>query len=689
MDVRPIEPEWRWLGNARFWLVSAAAAAVLLLAVGLHAWHVSSRHATPQEAFLYGQRELVPGAPTAYRAFVRNAMTSEPVPEARVSFALLDPGGATVWKTGGTTDANGIIEILPALPDDAPEGDYTLKADVSSTAGESTISRGVAVQRSFRALVTTDKPLYQPGQTIHIRTLALAKADLRPVARRGIVLEVQDAKGNKVFKKVTKTSEFGIASAGFVLADQVNMGEYTVSATVGDTTSERSVRVKRYRLPKFKVSLSTYKGYYAPGDTVVCDLAADYTFGKPVAGGKVRVVASEYIEKLRSFAEVSGVTDADGRLRVEIPLKRSFVGQQLKKGDAFVTLEATVTDAADHTQKKTLDLTVTTSPIRIEVFPESGQLVQNVENVLYVVTAYPDGRPAKTRLYFRKIDEWAETSDVGVAKIKITPREPHLQLTIFAKGSHGVRAEATRDLRVDARADTVLLRTDRAVYKAGGTAVVSVLSPGMWGRVFLDVVKDRRTVLMKGVDLKGVRGELALDLSADLFGTLELHAYRIMRDGNIVGDAKVIQVTRADDLTITASLDKEVYRPAEKAILDLVVRRAGREGKGEPVRTALGLSGVDEAVFALQEMRPGLERVYFMLQEEILKPRYEICAHPPFSARRAVRQGPPERPELEEASVVLFSSAEASAPPARDASETFWEKNQRFRRDKRRYYAGL
>ena len=48
------------------------------------------------------------------------------------------------------------------------------------------------------------------------------------------MIEVQDAKGNKVFKKRLATSDYGIAAADFQLADQVNTGSYTVTAIVGD-----------------------------------------------------------------------------------------------------------------------------------------------------------------------------------------------------------------------------------------------------------------------------------------------------------------------------------------------------------------------------------------------------------------------------------------------------------------------
>jgi len=687
MDYKPVEPEMRWLGSRRFWLRAAAAMLLVIAAVAAYSASVATRHARPQEAFVYGQWAVTPGQPAAFRVFVRNGVTRGAVEDGRVAVRLVSPEGDSVWKDRAATDSRGIAQVAPDLPADLPEGDYTLKVIVTSGEGRSEISRQVALKRSFRVMVTTDKPLYQPGQLMHIRALSLFTADLAPVGGRNIVIEVQDAKGNKVFKKKAATSEYGIASADFELADQVNMGSYTVSATIGDTASERAVTVKRYTLPKFKVELASDRGFYMPGAALKGDLSARYTFGEPVSGGRVRVVASEFVERLRPFADVEGETDAEGRFEFEIQLKEHFVGQELKKGDAFVTLEATVTDTADHTQKKTLDLTVTANPIRIELLPESGTLVQNVPNALYIVTAYPDGRPAKTKLTIGATGKVVETSEVGIAKVEITPEQRDLQLTVAAEDETGLRAQVTRRLRVSERLDAFLLRTDRAVYRAGETVHLTVLSATRTARVFLDAVKDRRTTLMKAIDVRDGRGDLALDLPPDLFGTLELHAYRILADGNIISDTKLVQVNRADELKITMELDKETYRPAEKALLKFVVERGGGGG---PVQAALGLAGVDEAVFALSEMQPGLLRVYFTLQEEILKPRYEIHARLPVAvSETVVPETEPAPPELEEASVVLFSGAEGSGPPAREMSATFQQKQETFERDKEHYFRGL
>ncbi|MBI4026891.1 MAG: hypothetical protein HY360_18040 [Verrucomicrobia bacterium] len=682
----PIEPAWTWLWGRLFWKLSGCAAAAALVFVSMSLWWHETRHAGTQEAFLYGRSEAAPGTRTAYRVFVRDALAAQPVPQAGVVFAVYNPSRQLVWQRTVSTDRHGAAGFDAELPDHLPEGQYTIRVETRSEKGQSSVEHGLTIKRSFKVLLTTDKPVYQPGQVIHIRSLTLAMADMRPIARRDAVIEVKDSKGNKVFKKKIQTSEYGIAAADFPLADQVNTGEYHVSAALGDTASERTVTVGRYVLPKYKIDLAADQPYYAPGEKVTGHLTAAYTFGKPVADARVQLVASEFIETFREFAKIEGRTDAQGRFTFEFPLKDWFAGVDLKKGDAMVSVEATITDTADHTQKKGLDLTVTARPIRIEVFPESGALVQNVENVLYIVTAYPDGRPAKTTLTVGKKGERVRTSDAGIAKVKITPQTAKLRLTVSAEDAQGLKTRATRELRVNERVDAFILRMDRAVYKTGETVHINIHAPAaLSGAVFLDVVKDRQTRLTRSVEIQKGIGQTALDLPADLFGTMEIHAYRILPDGNIIGDAKVIQINRADDLKITASLEKETFRPAEKAVLQLAVNRKN----GDPSVAALSLSGVDEAVFALQEMRPGLEKIYFLLQEEILKPRFEIHAQAPVTPQQTIERNAAPDKDIEEAEVVLFSAAEGTAAPFREASETFQARDARYRQEARQYESRL
>ena len=176
MSSTPVEPELRWLGSRRFWTV------VVVLLVGAGLWvggrgvAVAARRASPAQAVLYGQDQLTPGLPAAFRVRVVDSQRGVPVPEARVEVALVSENGQRLRLGGGKSDGDGWVMTETTLPEDLPEGTYRVEAQSSSRAGRTSVEQAVTVRRSFRCLITTDKPIYQPGQVIHIRALTLARA---------------------------------------------------------------------------------------------------------------------------------------------------------------------------------------------------------------------------------------------------------------------------------------------------------------------------------------------------------------------------------------------------------------------------------------------------------------------------------------------------------------------------------
>ncbi len=651
------ERDWPWLFGRRFWTVAASILVVCSMAIGGRSWTINTAQADPTEVHLFSRGRVLPGEPASVRVLVRDARNQRPVSGAQVRLSMI---GADMQQelVTATTNSDGIADLTAELDEDMPDGDYQWQANVSGSTGEAEARQTVSVTRSFRTMLSSDKPKYQPGQIIHMRALSLDTDTLQPATGRSIAFAVRDAKGNKVFGKSATTTEFGIAAADFKLASQVNEGDYTIAVTIGDTTSERNVSVERYVLPKFKVGLAADRGFYAPRDIVDLTLDSNYTFGKPVPGAAVTIRADEFIEKFRTFRTIRGTTDAAGRFSAQLALKEAFVGQPLNKGDAFVRLVADVTDATGETQQQSLKVIVTDSPIRIEVFPESGELVQNVENRIYVVTTRPDGTPLPAVVETGRGTK-IETNEVGIGKLKLTPTRTDMKLTLTARDPvTGAESRAVRQLRVDQRLDGLLLRTDRAVYRQGETANLTVLSASRARRVFVDAVRNGRTVTSTSIELSDGTGSHAFDLPTDLAGSIQLQAYAILEDGEIVRDTKLIQVHRADQLQIEATLDAETYKPAEKALIKFLVTSKN----GDPVAAALSLAAVDEAVFAMNDSRPGLEEMYFLVQEEILKPRYQFVTQP----RSDFVTVQPERPndDLEEANVIRFSAAEGTSAEA-------------------------
>src|SRR5207253_9025515 len=139
----------------------------------------------------------------------------------------------------------------------------------------------------------------------------------------------------------------------------------------------------------------------------------------------------------------------------------------------------------------------------------------------------------------------------------------------------------------------------------------------------------------------------------------EVHAYQMLSTGEIIRDSRVIYVQPRADLRIAVTPDKETHLPGESGRIRFHVTDA----EGRPAAAALGVLIVDEAVYALQEMQPGLEKVYFTLQEELLKPKTQVIYRPRQTVDGLVRdpQLPADKQQIAE---VLLTSIKPK-PPAR------------------------
>src|SRR5262249_39232842 len=196
------------------------------------------------ETTVSASSEFFAGSKAAMRCSVAGVKSvSETVPLSADVTVKLHDGKKVHTLFEGKTAADGLADVSFTVPE-LPTGSYKVEVLTKSVLGEEKLERTVKVQSQPKILLTTDKPLYQPGQTIHVRALALRAFDLAPAAKADVTLEIEDGKGNKVFKKTLTTSDFGIAHADFVLADEVNMGDYRIRAIQGENQSEKTVEVK-------------------------------------------------------------------------------------------------------------------------------------------------------------------------------------------------------------------------------------------------------------------------------------------------------------------------------------------------------------------------------------------------------------------------------------------------------------
>jgi uncharacterized protein YfaS (alpha-2-macroglobulin family) len=249
-------------------LVAALNLVLLLpLVAGLIAYRWAEtmpQRVNEQQTIVIGQSRLVPDSDASLRVIVQRLSDGEPITDARVEVGLAQPNGEVRPLYAGHTDETGSLPVRFHVPADAPPS-AQLVVETESAAGVDRLGRLVTIQRDYRLLLSTDKPLYQPGQTIHMRVLALSDFDLTPARDQPIDFTVQDPKGNKVYRERVNASEFGVAAVDFTLADRVNQGNYKLTVAMGDVVSEKTVEVRPYVLPKFELEVSTDRSYYLPG----------------------------------------------------------------------------------------------------------------------------------------------------------------------------------------------------------------------------------------------------------------------------------------------------------------------------------------------------------------------------------------------------------------------------------------
>jgi len=209
----------------------------------------------------------------------------------------------------------------------------------------------------------------------------------------------------------------------------------------------------------------------------------------------------------------------------------------------------------------------------------------------------------------------------------------------------------------------VLLRANRAVYRTGDRIDLQLFSSKRSGAAYIDVVKDGQTILTRDIDLTDGHAELSLTATPEMSGTLDLSAYILSRNAQPVADHRLLFVQPADELKIEATTDAQTYKPGDDAHIHFHVTNA----KGSGVSAALGLQIVDEAVFALAEQQPGFAKVFFYLEQEAMKPRYEIHSLSMSSVVEPASNVPNNADDPQDrAAQALFSATEMPNPNQHD-----------------------
>ena len=616
---------WAWLGwssGGSLRAVRLAASLLTLAGAGYIAggfWYHAQQRAS-LDTQIRGEEHLLPGSRAVLQVRLRNTQTNKPVSRGQVQVSM--KGREQTWKLyEGITDQRGEAMAAFSLPD-VKDGDYRLEV-ISLAEGETdTVSHPIRFRRGYKVHLSTDKPLYQPGQTIHIRTLVLRRPRLLPPAGQQVTIEVQDPKGVRIARKELAVSSFGVSSWSLELADDVRLGAYKLKARVDGVVSEMKVKVARYALPKFKVSVKPQRSFYLAGETLRAGVEARYFFGKPLQGAAVRVVLFKPSGAVLG-QEITGRIDQDGRYQFSAELPAHLSGRA--KVDN-VMVEVAVKDAAGQEERKQASIPVARELLQVDAMPEGGELVAGMDNTVYVLTTTPDDKPvacqARVKLPTgRAITVRTHQNGLGSFSFRAPAGVTMVALNFEAQDDEGQRG--SRRVLLRPRKRKLLAATDRAFYRPGETIKVGIQARSQYTSALVEGIREGQTVLSGRVALKKGKGVAELDLPPELKGTvrLDITALDPYEVRSPVVSRRVV-VAQASGLKIKMSTDQPSFRPGGKAKLRFEVTDPG----GKPTPAAIGLSVVDESVFALAESRPALARAYFLLERSLMETRHNLSA---------------------------------------------------------------
>jgi uncharacterized protein YfaS (alpha-2-macroglobulin family) len=501
----------------------------------------------------------------------------------------------------------------------------------------------------LKAYVYTDRPVYRPGHTVHIKAVLRKEIEdaLDLPDDRTVQLKVTDSGGKAVLSQNAQVSAHGTVTADLTLAADAGLGYYSVTVSRSGRqccAGSGSFFVEEYKKPEYQVKVKPAVQRVLQGASIQATIEARYFFGEPVANAKVKYVVhtaqhywwdedeadsdeaggdsssedsgeSDDTYGATEQQEHDGVLDANGLLTVTLP-----TAVDGKHNDQDYRIEARVTDAANREVAGHSSVLATYGSFRVSVEPTS-YLYQPGQPVRVKVTAQDyDSKPIQTQAHVAvNLRKWDSVTHQS-SETPVTSRD-------VATGADGTAlvdlpVTGSGDFEVTASAQTPENRTvegktwvwiwnnagefynqntqaqiiaDKKSYQVGDVAHL-LLVTGLdesWAVITAegDSVQSRQLIHATG---KSFAFDVPITKLAQ--PNLMVNAV-IVHENQVITAQKSLKVPLVErTLTITATPNKTQYLPGENGSFDVLAV----DYQGKPVEADLSFGEVDEALYSVR-----------------------------------------------------------------------------------------
>jgi hypothetical protein len=448
-----------------------------------------------------------------------------------------------------------------------------------------------------RGYLMTDKPLYQPGETIWFRADVRATGTLiggDPVA---VTVQLVSPRGAIVQTRRVLAAA-GVAQNDFALDPEIEGGEYALQLSAADgTTDEKKIIVNTYEAPRLQKTVEFVRKAYGAGDEVTAAIEVKRATGEAFAARPlVGVVTVDDVE----VARLALRTDGEGKTAARFALPA-----QIARGDGLLTVLADDGGVTESIQKR---IPILTHALQLSLFPEGGDLIDGLPGRVYFMAKNPLGKPAD--IEGKVVDDHGQVATEfssihdGMGRFDLQPaadRSYHVEITRPAGITQSFDVPAAKPggcaLRSLPQRAPDALRVAATCTSARSLVVEAVVRETRLAAGEIDVAAGAPTALELPVDATA-QGSVRVTLFSSRQEPL---AERLVYHG------------RGQDLRVAVTADRKTYSPRDPITLHL----HATDPAGKPVKASLGVAVVDDTVLSFADDKSARILAHLYLEPEL------------------------------------------------------------------------
>ncbi len=187
----------------------------------------------------------------------------------------------------------------------------------------------------FAVYITTDRPVYRPGQKVNFKGYFLQnlKNSYKSISDQEMEVKISDPNGTIIYDKKSTTNEFGTLNGSLYLPKSAYLGYYSIKFYYGKYHFSGGFIVQAYKKPTFYITIKSDKEEYIYRDNMNYTISLKYFNDQPVVNAKASVYVyadsnnyGYYNQSSKLLYYNSLTTNSKGIIKLPITLSEKMDG---------------------------------------------------------------------------------------------------------------------------------------------------------------------------------------------------------------------------------------------------------------------------------------------------------------------------------------------------------------------------